>query len=102
MDAWHAPVPARLRLSSANRQVRYANNCIVPVSFRQIPGVPSLYRGPMEETLRMLRGEADLCRRLAAAIIDPEVIRMLLAAAEEAESRISRLSLDRSAELTVH
>lgn len=78
------------------------NNCIVSVSFRQISSAPALYRGPMEETLRILRGEADLCRRLAAAIYDPEVIEMLLSAADEAESRISRLSLDRSAELTVH
>lgn len=60
------------------------------------------YGGPMEETLRILRGEADLCRRLAAAIHDRDVIEELLAAADEADSKIARLSRDTSVENTVH
>lgn len=60
------------------------------------------YGGPMEEALRILRGEADLCRRLAAAIHDRDVIEELLAAADDADSKIARLSRDTSVENTVH
>ena len=60
------------------------------------------YGGAMEEALRILRGEADLCRRLAAAIHDRAVIAELLAAADDADAKIAKMSRDTSTELTVH
>ena len=60
------------------------------------------YGGPMEEALKILCGEADLCRRLAAAIHDREVIAQLLAAAHDAESKIARLDPNTAPGLTVH
>jgi hypothetical protein len=68
----------------------------------QFQGAVRLYGGPMEEALRILRGEADLCRRLAAAINDRDVIAQLLAAADDAESKIARLSPNTATGLTVH
>ena len=76
--------------------------CEMAGRVHQFQRVMRFYGGPMEEALRILRGEADLCRRLAAAIHDRDVIEELLEAADEAESKIARLSQDRSAELTVH
>ena len=76
--------------------------CQMSGSIHQIRRVTRFYGGPMEETLRILRGEADLCRRLAAAIDDGDVIAQLLAAARDAEGKITRLSRDTSVELTVH
>ena len=76
--------------------------CQMSGSIHQIQRAVRFYGGPMEEALRILRGEADLCRRLAAAIEDREVIAQLLAAARDAEGKITRLSRDTSVELTVH
>ena len=76
--------------------------CEMSGRIHQFERVVRFYGGPMEEALRILRGEADLCRRLAAAIHDRDVIAQLLEAADDAESKIARLSRDTSAELTVH
>jgi hypothetical protein len=76
--------------------------CQMSGSIHQIQRAVRFYGGPMEEALRILRGEADLCRRLAAAIEDREVIAQLLAAARDAEGKIARFGRDTSVELTVH
>jgi hypothetical protein len=70
--------------------------------FREFRGEGPFYARGMEEAVKLLRGEADLCRWLAATIDDREVIAELLATADEAEDRIARLSAYTSAELTVH
>jgi len=71
-------------------------------SFRQSPNPARFYDPAMENAAKLLQGEADLCRWLAAAIDDGEVIAELLATADEAESRIGRLSAYSAAEVTVH
>jgi hypothetical protein len=76
--------------------------CQMSGSIHQIQRAARFYGGPMEEALRILRGEADLCRRLAAAIEDREVIAQLLAAARDAEGKIARFGRDTSVELTIH
>lgn len=68
----------------------------------QIDGDRRPYGGAMEEALKILRGEADLCRRLAAAIHDRDVIAELLAAADDAERKIARLDPNLSIELSLH
>ena len=68
----------------------------------QIQRVMRFYGEPMEEALKILRGEADLCRRLAAAIHDRDVIAQLLAAADDADRKIARLDPNTAAPQTVH
>lgn len=67
-------------------------------AFGQTRGFSLVQWGSMREALRILRGEADLCRRLAAAIYDAEVIDVLLAAADEATALVDEVL----AEPTVH
>lgn len=76
--------------------------CEMSGRIHQIHRAMRFYGGPMEEALKILRGEADLCRRLAAAIHDREVIAQLLAAADDAESKIARLDPNTAPGLTVH
>lgn len=89
------------RVSKQQGSLGHAN-CEMSGRIHQFQRVVRFYGGPMEDVLRILRGEADLCRRLAAAIHDRDVICELLAAADDAESKIARLSRDTSTELTIH
>ena len=90
------------RPSAYSKVASAMQKCEMSGRIHQFQRAMRFYGGPMEEALRILRGEADLCRRLAAAIHDRDVIEELLEAADDAESKIARLSQDRSAELTVH